>query len=81
MNWAHLGERVQGQWKLLTGQARERWGCLVRSDAHMLSGQRSRQAGRLMVRNAQAHGAIDRQLAAIDRKLRAETSRRRAVPK
>jgi hypothetical protein len=53
---------------------------LLRNDAQAAGGRRHRQAGRLLVRSAEAHGAIDRQLAAIDRKLKRHRRQQTSSP-
>jgi uncharacterized protein YjbJ (UPF0337 family) len=42
MNW----ERIEGQWKQLSGQAKEQWGKLTDDDLDVVAGRRDQLAGR-----------------------------------
>ena len=46
MNW----DRVQGNWKQFTGQAKEKWGQLTDDDMTKINGQRDQLEGLLQER-------------------------------
>jgi uncharacterized protein YjbJ (UPF0337 family) len=46
MNW----DLVEGKWKQMKGQIREKWGNLTDDDLEMIAGKRDQLIGRLQVR-------------------------------
>ncbi len=64
MNW----DRIQGNWKQVTGQAREEWGKLTDSDLHVIAGRRDQLAGMIEERYGLAKEEVERQLAAWEKK-------------
>jgi len=46
MNW----DRIEGNWKQMTGKAREKWGKLTDSDFDAVAGRRDQLVGRIQER-------------------------------
>lgn len=46
MNW----DRIEGNWKQMTGKAREKWGKLTDSDFETIAGRRDQLVGRIQER-------------------------------
>jgi uncharacterized protein YjbJ (UPF0337 family) len=46
MNW----DQIEGKWKQMKGQLREKWGKLTDDDLEMIAGKRDQLIGRLQVR-------------------------------
>jgi len=46
MNW----DQIEGKWKEMKGQLREKWGNLTDDDLEMIAGRRDQLIGRLQVR-------------------------------
>ena len=46
MNW----DQMEGKWKQIKGQLREKWGKLTDDDLEMIAGKRDQLIGRLQVR-------------------------------
>jgi uncharacterized protein YjbJ (UPF0337 family) len=46
MNW----DQIEGKWKQIKGQLREKWGNLTDDDLEMIAGKRDQLIGRLQVR-------------------------------
>ena len=46
MNW----DKIEGNWKQMTGKAREKWGKLTDDDLAAINGQRDQLEGRLQQR-------------------------------
>ena len=46
MNW----DRIEGNWKQLTGQAKEQWGKLTNDDIDVVAGRRDQLAGKIQER-------------------------------
>jgi uncharacterized protein YjbJ (UPF0337 family) len=44
------GDQIEGQWKQMKGQLREKWGSLTDDDVEMIAGKRDQLIGRLQVR-------------------------------
>ena len=64
MNW----NRIEGNWKQVTGKAREEWGKLTDSDLQVIAGRRDQLAGKLEERYGIAKDEAERQLAAWEKK-------------
>ena len=57
MNW----DRVEGNWKQLSGKARQQWGRLTDSDLHRAAGKRTELAGVIQERYGIARDEAERQ--------------------
>jgi uncharacterized protein YjbJ (UPF0337 family) len=64
MNW----DRIEGNWKQVTGKAREEWGKLTDSDLQVVAGRRDQLAGKIEERYGVAKEEAERQLAAWQKK-------------
>lgn len=64
MNW----DRIQGNWKQVTGQAKEQWGKLTDDDLAVINGRREQFAGKIEERYGVAKEEAEKQLAAWERK-------------
>lgn len=64
MNW----DRIQGDWKQLTGQLKEQWGKLTDDDFAVVAGRRDQLVGRIQERYGVAKDEADRQITAWQRK-------------
>ena len=64
MNW----DRIQGNWKQVTGKAREEWGKLTDSDLQVVAGRRDQLAGKIEERYGIAKDEAEAQLAAWEKK-------------
>lgn len=64
MNW----NRIEGNWKQVTGKAREEWGKLTDSDLQVIAGRRDQLAGKIEERYGIAKDEAERQLAAWEKK-------------
>lgn len=58
MNW----DRIEGNWKQLTGRVREQWGKLTDDDIDVIAGKRDSLSGKLQERYGLAKDEADRQL-------------------
>ncbi len=58
MNW----DRIEGNWKQVTGSVRERWGKLTDDDVQRIEGKREQLVGRLQERYGIAREEADRQV-------------------
>jgi uncharacterized protein YjbJ (UPF0337 family) len=63
MNW----DRIEGNWKQLSGKAREQWGKLTDDDWDVVAGRRDQLTGKLQERYGIAKDAADEQIAAWQR--------------
>ncbi len=64
MNW----EQIEGNWKQVVGQAKERWGKLTDDDLHVVAGRRDQLAGLIEQRYGVVKEEAERQLAEWQRK-------------
>ena len=64
MNW----DRIEGNWKQVTGKAREEWGKLTDSDLQVVAGRREQLAGKIVERYGIAKDQAEAQLAAWEKK-------------
>jgi uncharacterized protein YjbJ (UPF0337 family) len=60
MNW----DRIQGNWKQVTGRAKEQWGKLTDDDLDIIAGRREQLAGKLIERYGIIQEEAETQLAA-----------------
>ena len=65
MNW----DRIQGNWKLVTGQAREQWGKLTEDDFDVVAGRRDQLAGKIQERYGVAKEDAEKQVTEWQRKV------------
>jgi len=63
MNW----DRIQGNWKQLTGRVQEQWGKLTEDDVDVVAGRRDQLVGRVQERYGVAKDEAERQIAAWER--------------
>jgi uncharacterized protein YjbJ (UPF0337 family) len=64
MNW----QQIQGDWKQVTGKAKERWGKLTDDDLDVVAGRREQLAGKIQERYGVANEEAESQLAEWERK-------------
>ena len=57
MNW----DRIEGDWKMLSGKVQERWGKLTDDDLDVIAGRRDQLLGRIQQRHGFAREEADRQ--------------------
>ncbi len=60
MNW----DRIEGEWKRLSGRAKEQWGKLTDDDLTVVAGKRDQLAGRIQQRYGVAREEAEKQIAA-----------------
>lgn len=58
MNWEH----VEGNWKVLRGKVRARWGKLTDDDLDVIAGQRDQLVGKLQARYGDAKAVVETQI-------------------
>ena len=58
MNW----DQIQGNWKQMTGQVKEKWGKLTDDDLTMIAGKRDQLAGILQQRYGYAKEVVEKEL-------------------
>ena len=58
MNW----DRIEGNWKQLSGTVREKWGKLTDDDIDVIAGQRQKLAGRIQERYGIAKDQAEREI-------------------
>jgi uncharacterized protein YjbJ (UPF0337 family) len=63
MNW----DRIEGQWKQLTGKVQEQWGKLTDDDIDIVAGRRDQLAGKIQERYGCAKDEAERQIASWER--------------
>jgi uncharacterized protein YjbJ (UPF0337 family) len=63
MNW----DRIEGNWKQLTGKVRQQWGKLTDDDLDVIAGRRDQLLGRIQQRHGLAKDEADRQLRSFER--------------
>lgn len=64
MNW----DRIQGNWKQVTGQAREQWGKLTEDDFNIVAGRREQLTGKIQERYGVAKDVAEKQIDEWQRK-------------
>lgn len=68
MNW----DQVEGKWKQVKGQAKEKWGKLTDDDLNIIDGQRQQLVGRIQERYGLAKEAAEEQVDAFVKALKTE---------
>jgi uncharacterized protein YjbJ (UPF0337 family) len=63
MNW----DRIQGDWKQVTGKAKEQWGKLTDDDFAVVAGRRDQLAGKIQERYGIAKDEAEKQIATWER--------------
>jgi uncharacterized protein YjbJ (UPF0337 family) len=63
MNW----DRIEGNWKQVTGRVKEQWGELTDDDLTVVGGRREQLAGKIQERYGLAKDEAEKQLAAWER--------------
>jgi uncharacterized protein YjbJ (UPF0337 family) len=63
MNW----DRIQGDWKQVTGKAKEQWGKLTDDDMTVVAGRRDQLAGKIQERYGIAKDEAEKQISAWER--------------
>jgi uncharacterized protein YjbJ (UPF0337 family) len=58
MNW----DRIEGNWKQVTGKAKVQWGKLTSDDLDIIAGRREQLAGKIQERYGIAKDAADQQV-------------------
>jgi uncharacterized protein YjbJ (UPF0337 family) len=58
MNW----DRIEGNWKQVTGRAKVQWGKLTNDDLDIIAGRREQLAGKIQERYGIAKDAADQQV-------------------
>jgi uncharacterized protein YjbJ (UPF0337 family) len=58
MNW----DRIEGNWKQLTGRAKQQWGKLTDSDLTIIGGKRDELTGKIQERYGIAKDEAERQI-------------------
>ncbi|HEY8518832.1 MAG TPA: CsbD family protein [Gammaproteobacteria bacterium] len=58
MNW----DMIAGQWKQLSGKARQRWGKLTDDDWEMIKGKRDELIGRIQARYGRSREDAEREV-------------------
>jgi uncharacterized protein YjbJ (UPF0337 family) len=64
MNW----DQIQGNWKQITGHAKEQWGKLTDDDFDVVAGRREQLAGKIQERYGVAKEEAEKQIAEWQRK-------------
>ena len=60
--------QIKGDWQVVKGKVRERWGKLTDDDMEVIKGQRDQLVGRLRERYGHAEGESDRLIAEFEKK-------------
>ena len=64
MNW----DRIEGEWKQLSGKVREHWGKLTDDDIDVVAGRRDQLAGKIQERYGVAKDEAELQIASWERR-------------
>jgi uncharacterized protein YjbJ (UPF0337 family) len=64
MNW----DRIEGNWKQVTGKAQEQWGNLTNDDLDVVAGRRDQLAGKIQERYGVTKEEAETQLKSWERK-------------
>jgi uncharacterized protein YjbJ (UPF0337 family) len=62
MSTTPIWNKIQGNWKQLTGSAHQQWGKLTDDDLMQINGQRERLVGKLQERYGVAQAEANRQI-------------------
>jgi uncharacterized protein YjbJ (UPF0337 family) len=64
MNW----DRIEGNWKQVTGKVKVQWGKLTDDDIDVVAGRRDQLAGKIQERYGIAKDEVEKQLSAWESK-------------
>jgi uncharacterized protein YjbJ (UPF0337 family) len=70
-------DQLEGKWKQMKGEVREKWGQLTDDDIHVIAGRRDQLIGRIQERYGIAKEAATREVDTLLKKLNAESARDR----
>lgn len=65
MNW----DQVEGNWRNVKGEVRQKWGKLTDDDIEQSEGRRERLVGKIQARYGEAREKVEKQLDALIDKL------------
>jgi uncharacterized protein YjbJ (UPF0337 family) len=68
-------DQLEGKWKQVKGEVREKWGQLTDDDIHVIAGRRDQLIGRIQERYGIAKEAATREVDTFLKKLNAESAR------
>lgn len=68
-------DQLEGKWKQVKGEVREKWGQLTDDDIHVIAGRRDQLIGRIQERYGIAKEAATREVDTFLNKLNAESAR------
>lgn len=68
-------DQLEGKWKQVKGEVREKWGQLTDDDIHVIAGRRDQLIGRIQERYGIAKEEATREVDAFMKSLDAESSR------
>ena len=60
-------DRIEGNWKQLTGKVKEQWGKLTDDDLDVIAGKRDQLLGRIQERHGIAKDEAERQVETFER--------------
>jgi uncharacterized protein YjbJ (UPF0337 family) len=63
MNW----DRIEGNWKQVTGKAKVQWGKLTNDDFDVIAGKRDQLAGKIQERYGVAKDEAEKQISAWEK--------------
>ena len=63
MNW----DRIEGNWKQVTGKAKVQWGKLTNDDFDVIAGKREQLAGKIQERYGVAKDEAEKQISAWEK--------------
>jgi len=63
-------DTLKGDWKVMRGKVRERWGKLTNDDLDVINGKREQLAGLLQKHYGESKDAIERQIEEFERSQR-----------
>lgn len=72
-------DQLEGKWKQVKGEVREKWGQLTDDDLHVIAGRRDQLIGRIQERYGIAKEEATREVDAFMRNLNAESARQSSL--
>jgi uncharacterized protein YjbJ (UPF0337 family) len=70
-------DQLEGKWKQVKGEVREKWGQLTDDDIHVIAGRRDQLIGRIQERYGIAKETATQEVDTLLKKLKAESARDR----
>ncbi len=61
-------DRIQGNWKQMTGRVKEQWGKLTDDDLEVVAGRRDQLVGKIQEHYGIARDEVEKQLSAWEKK-------------